>query len=77
MLSSLGLVGQTIGTIDQNKTASIPTPIDTLVNQKDITSDVFSVFITPTNTAPDGSKNGEVTIGGYDSANLNGSLTYA
>jgi hypothetical protein len=64
-----------IGTIDQDKIANIPTPIDNLYMQKDIISDVFSVFIKPMNTSL--SENSKLSIGAYNPTYLDGSLTYA
>ncbi|EIN03786.1 aspartic peptidase A1 [Punctularia strigosozonata HHB-11173 SS5] len=63
----------TWGTVD-GMTDYIPTIIDELAAQGTIPSDMFSIYFQPTTTMS--LKNGELTIGGVDSAKCESAVTY-
>jgi Eukaryotic aspartyl protease len=77
MLRSLGPTHETIGTLRPDKTASVPTVIDSLYTQKVISSNVFSLYFEPSNSTESLIENGELTLGGYDTSKTKGDPIYA
>ncbi|KAN0127276.1 aspartic peptidase [Lactarius tabidus] len=74
ILTELGPVDLTVGTMSPGTDSPIPAVIDNLFSQGYILSDLISVSFEPTTSSPD--QNGELTFGGTYSIKFTGSITY-
>ena len=63
-----------MGTLTDAPWEEIPTVVQNLYEQGEISEEVFGVFFAPTNT--NSSTNGEITFGGTDSTRYTGDITY-
>ena len=63
-----------MGTLTDAPLEQIPTVVQNLYEQGEISEAVFGVFFAPTNT--DSSTNGEITFGGTDSTRYTGTIAY-
>lgn len=69
-----GPVDLTQGTVSNTNT--VPTFMDNLYNQGSISTEVLGVSFRPESGSDTSDTNGELTLGGVDSAHYSGSLTY-
>lgn len=69
-----GPVGLTAGTV--SNAATVPTFMDNLKSQGSITTEVLGVSFLPESGSDTDDTNGELTLGGVDTAKYTGTLTY-
>ena len=71
---SIGPDISSVGTIDPDKSSTVPTVTDNLFSQGQINQNIVALFFQPLNTTS--VENGEMTFGGTDPSKYTGDITY-